>query len=237
MTIIGRRIKAPGSGKSIWCSTEAGHPSGEYRDMTEDMARIIRDKYTRLTQSKYEKLIRHLPDLYSLGLRPKTAVGEFLMEIADTIRRYIRFQQVVVSLLDPKDRLYKFVVVQGHTPETTREYKSLTYTADDLFDRSNYPSVQLSNRTFFYMGEHHPYIPGEEKFFYRPSKMGQKRDSPDKMLWDDYICCYFYDLLKKPLGWIEVANKIDNKLPEKEDIVFLEFFASMVEVFVNRPGK
>lgn len=205
--------------------------------MEEDITRIIKNKYSQLPQDRYEKLIRHLPDLFSLGLRPRTTTEEYLREIADIIRRFIRFQQVAIAHLDPNDGLYKFVTVLGHTTETTKEYKNLAYKADDLFDQSNYPGVQLSARTFYYLSEQHPYIPGEEKFFYRPSKMGQKRDSPDRMLWDDYICCYYFDATKKPLGWIEVANKFDNKLPPKEDIVFLEFFASLIEMFINRPGK
>lgn len=205
--------------------------------MPEDMVKIIRDKYTHLPQSRYEKLIRHLPNLFSLGMKSKTTIEDYIAEIAETIRRFVRFQQVVIALIDPKDGLYKFRTVLGHVPKTTKDYGSLSYTADDIFNQSNYPGVQLSNRTFYYLSELHPYIPGEERFFYRPSKMGQKRDSPDRMLWDDYICCFFFDANKKPLGWIEVANKFDNKLPEKEDIVFLEFFAMLIEVFINRPGR
>ncbi|MDH4123865.1 MAG: hypothetical protein OEV21_07280 [Thermoplasmata archaeon] len=196
----------------------------------EEFTEFVKKKYNSIPTSRNERMIRHSHKLLTIGLDPHTTLDSFLNEIAMTICRHLGFMVGSIALIDPKDGKFRYVATVGLRKEAEEALKKMEYSLEVANDLQKYPRIILSKTVLYYPGELHPFMPGEEIMFRRPSEIGKERQSLDSMREDDWIGCRFFNREGKLLGWIDGDNTPDGKLPERESIFWLEFLADLVGI-------
>jgi len=196
--------------------------------LQKQFAEYIKDRYSPLIKNSNERNIKQVLKLLSMGFDPNTSLDSFLNEIALIICRNLGFTQGSVAVLDSKDGKYRYLATVGLRKEAKEAARKFDYTLDDLNDQNRYPRVALTRSVIFYPGELHPYIQEEEILFRRPSQVGKEREFIDQMREDDWIVSRFFNRDGKILGWLEASNTLNGKLPERENILWLECFADIV---------
>lgn len=168
--------------------------------------------------------------------RPKLDLEGFMREVAETVLKLFSIESVAIGMRDPADNLYKYRVVSGLDREVEEGYKKLKYTKEQLFAPATYPSYEISKHTRLFLSEDHPYAEGEEFTYRRPGLLGMKRRTVTDSLEADYLDFLFYDRSGEILGFIETSGTRMKKLPDAPTIKWIELFAGILGIVVQREG-
>jgi len=200
----------------------------DHRASAREMSELIRKKYTAASQTEEERYFDAAMKLILLAQEGKNR-SLMLTEAAKAIHRVFGFQEVAIGTRSPEDGKYRYEAIVGHTREAEEALRTYAYTRDQMADCSDYPGVVISKYTDFTIMEiESPKIIAEEKSFNRPFILRQKRPSPDDMIEGDYIDVYIYAEKDNMIGWVELGNKRDGKLPSRIALKWIEFFSAIV---------
>jgi len=199
----------------------------EKSDIVLQTEAILRQRYSFIPKNKSEEAIIGISNFLDRYIPGVIADKTFQIDLMKTIHRIFDFQFGGIAVRDP-DGMYRMKISYGLTSESEKSYKQLTFSPNDLFDESNYPSTATSDITRFYMSETDPYKLNEISTYSRPQMMNQKRAAPDDMLENDYIDIYIKGNRDEILGYLELGVTRSGKLPSKSSIKWLETIAILL---------
>jgi hypothetical protein len=169
---------------------------------------------------------------WQLESREMTA-DAFIREVANVITKTLGIASVAIATRDPLDRLYRYRVVIGLDDEVVKDFMKIVYTKEQMLDAGTYPSYDISSHTRLYLGEDHPYAPGEEFGYKRPGLLGMNRGSLTESLEADYLDFYFTGADGDIAGFIEISGTKFRQLPDTSTILWIELIASMLGLAVR----
>jgi len=197
------------------------------------LEREIRERFSLDPSDLSDNAMEAINSLIQFGMSPKTRLVPLLNEMTRTIHRFFELQCMSVSMRDPKDGMYRYVLVTGFSPSVIEGYKQIVYSAMDIFDDTSYPSIKISKISRLYMAEDKPYREGEELSYNRPALLGHSdRKNLDDMLIDDYFNFFMYGGMNDVLGWLECAEPRNRKLPTKDTIRWIELIVTIVSMII-----
>lgn len=212
--------------------TETYRIASEEMEKSEGMRQLtkeLQEIFTPLIRDPNERILEQIEKLMFKGTDPRESVESFLMNAGTLIYRLFGISEVAIALKDPSDNLFKYRLFFGMRKDSEDAYRKISYTLEQATSTTKYPRIRLSEYTDFFPSEYRPYIEGEVNTYNRPSQLGMKRRSPDEMIEGDYVCIYFYGMMKNDiLGWFELARTRDGKIPNRETFKWLELIASIV---------
>lgn len=189
---------------------------------------MARERYSRTSRDDNDAVIEGFEHFLQFTMTPRATVRAILDEAAKLIHRNFDFQYVGIAMREKTDGLYRYVASIGLTKSAEMSYREIRYSYSDLFDGSTFPSVKVSNFTYFYLAEDAPFKPGEEKSYSRPNLLAASRNAEDEMLEGDYIDVYMYGHLREVVGFIELGGTRSGKLPNRLAIRWIELIASQI---------
>ena len=211
-------------------------------DNASEIARVVSPKEVALrmkidySRGVKDQITKDLDGVCGLCWRlekPNLNVNSFIRETAELITKLFGIESVAVGVRDPADRLYKYRAVVGLDKELEDGYGKLSYTREQLFSASTYPSYDISDHTKLFLAEDHPYAEGEEFTYRRPGLIGMKRRSLTDSLEADYLDILFFGPDGEVLGFIEISPTRMRKLPDTLTIKWIELIGGILGVAVQ----
>jgi hypothetical protein len=193
-----------------------------------DVASKMKFEYSRGAWTPSTKVLDAVTRLcWQLENRDMTA-DAMIREVANSITKHLGIASVAIATRDPLDKLYRYKAVIGLDDQAVRDFMRIVYTKEQLMDANTYPSYEISSRTRLYLGEDHPYAPGEEFGYKRPGLLGMNRGSLTENLEADYLDFYFPGADGDIAGFIETSGTKFRQLPDTSTILWIELIASIL---------
>ena len=199
--------------------------SKKAKDMGQE--KLLLRMYASGTETSEEQFLGGIRDfLERIKVRGETLEAA-LHEAAVYIEALFQFKEICIGIKG-HDGNFRYAVTIGYNKEAEALRKAMVFSARDMSDMIAFRPVRICRVSQFYLSEKKPYRPGGEKAFNRPNLLGIPRQRPDDMVEGDYIEVPLQGRNRETIGWIEAAGSSFGKLPKREVVMQLEFFASCI---------
>jgi len=186
---------------------------------------FIEDKYSFVLKDAEEKIIDSLITWMELAMDRKQPLKTVLEQAAKLIFRQFEFREVGIGLKSRTSETYKYEVLFGYKREIVDSFLELEYTLDDMVSQDRFPYIKMGRRSELNPAEG---LPDEERIlFNRPYQLTARRVSMDDFLEGDYLDIWMYGPNKELIGWFELANPVNGKLPTRRTIRWIELIAGV----------
>jgi hypothetical protein len=197
--------------------------------VTNEAAKLIRDRYSPIPRDENEKVMDSIQKLMLISRDPTMPLKAFLDETGKLIHRLFDFREIAIGMKSKNDDLFRYEVLIGFSSDAQRARKKLTYTHDDMLDSKKYPNgLIITKKTEFMLVEVQPYKSGEEDTFNRPNQLTKERASIEDIIDGDHIDIYFFGRKDEVVGWIELSGTRSGKMPSRSTIRWLELISSIL---------
>ena len=190
-----------------------------------EQEQLLIKKYSAVYRSANEQFLKAITNFIAKAKGPEKSLESILKEALEFIRTYSQFKERAIGLRD-HDGLYRFKVIAGFDNEAESATREMVFSADDMKDIFTYRPINICRTAQFHLSERKSYKQGTENTFNRPDLLGSERKHPDDMIEGDYIEIPIQGKERDLIGWIEVSGPADGKMPKRETILRIEFFAS-----------
>jgi len=193
-----------------------------------ELESFIRKKFTHIPDDENQEMIINIQNWILQSNKFRQSLKELLDYSARTIYRIFGFKEIAIGVKDQKDGIYKYVTLIGFTKEAEKAQRKQTYTFEEILDYGKYPGIKLSTVSdFCIMG-------GLREAYNRPHELDKKRESMDDFIEGDYIDISIYDSRLQLIGWMELANPKNSKIPSKQTLLWIELFTSILGKMIER---
>jgi len=192
----------------------------------------IESKYSPIPRDDHEKLIDALLGLMEYGRDRRQSLHSFFEQVTRLIFRFFAFDQVAVGLYDRKQKDYYVDVTFGYRDDLAAEYKKVRYDYDDMVSQDRFPNIKIGK-----ISELNPIegLPEDERrLFNRPYAVSAARQALDQFHEGDYIDVWMMGPQKNIIGWLELSNPRDGKLPSRMTVMWAEIIASVCAYVIRR---
>jgi len=199
-----------------------------------ELERRLKDEYNKADESDDDKLLIGFLK-FNEALKKKADLKAMLTECGMTIYRLFPFKEIGIGLWNPADCAYRYEFLVGHSPAAQEAHKNIKLSLEDMMDGKDVCYLQISKYTQFNFTEGLKDDPmaKDEALFNRPSLLASKRQTTDIMLEGDYFDTYMFNQKDEMIGWFEVCNTKDNKMPSMKTMKWLEAYAALLAHMVE----
>ena len=163
--------------------------------------------------------------LVEMGHDKKQSLKSVLDFAVKMIFKLFDFHEITVGLKNRKDGYYRYEVIFGFRKEAEDNLRRLKYTYEDMVSNEKFPFIKMGRISELNPVEGLP--EWERELFNRPYALSVERKSPDEFHEGDYIDVWMYSHNKELIGWFELANPVNGKLPTRRTIRWIELIASV----------
>jgi len=189
---------------------------------------FIRKRFNYIPENEHQQMIMDIKNWISSSNKFRKSLRDFLDYAARTMYRLFKFKEISIGVKDQNDGLYRYVTVIGFTKKAEKAQRAKTYTFDEISDYEKYQGIKLSATSDFCVADE------MKEVYNRPLELYKDRALMEEFAEGDYIDISIYDSESQLIGWIELANPIDGKIPTKETLLLMELFASILGVILER---
>lgn len=212
------------------------------KDGVNEFKAHLREYYSSITRDESEKILEAVQKFFIFAGLMNNTLAPILEEVARTLYRLFEFKEVLIGIRDPKDKMYRYATFVGFRKDTEDKLKQIRYTKEDFFDPNTYPGIWISKQTKYFLSEDEPYDEDEKDTFNRPLILQEPRKSGDEFREGDYIDVHIFGPRDEMIGWIELSNTKNGKIPSRNSIFWLELIASALSVIIQKeelelPGR
>lgn len=197
----------------------------------------MKSRYSYLSKDENEKVIEGIQKFLLFAQSPQQTLKSIINEGARTLYRLFEFKEVVIGLYDFGDQHYKYQSFVGFRKDTELSLRRLKYTSAEFFNPKQYLGIWVSPLTKYFLAEDKPYSENEINSFNRPLALDESRRSSEEINEGDYIDVHLLTSKNQLLGWIELSNTKDGKLPSKTSIRWIELFAHLLTGIIQQYVK
>jgi hypothetical protein len=195
------------------------------KDMNQE--KLLLRMYASGTETSEEQFLGGIRDFLERIKGSGETLEAALHEAVVYIEAFFQFKEICIGIKG-HDGNFRYAVTIGYNKEAEAFRKAMVFSQRDMSDMVTYRPVRICRVSQFYLSEKKPYRPGAEKSYNRPNLLGIPRQRPDDMIEGDYIEVPLQGKNREVIGWIEAAGSSFGKLPKREVMVQLEFFAACI---------
>jgi hypothetical protein len=191
---------------------------------------FIESSYSPIPRDADEKTIDGIISVVELAMDKKQPLKTVLEQTARLIFRHFDFREVGIGLKSRESDIYKYEVLLGYRADLADSLRKLKYTYEDMVSQDRFPNIKTGR-----LSELNPVegLPEEEKvLFNRPYQLTVTRESSDDFHEGDYLDVWMYGPNKELIGWFELSNPINGKLPSRRTVRWIELVASICSSIV-----
>lgn len=194
---------------------------------------FIEGQYTPIPKDTDEKIIDNMISIAEMAMDKKQSLNKILEQAAKLIFRHFDFREVGVGLKNRAAKTYRYEVLLGYRQEVLEGYKNLAYTYEDMVSQERFPFIKTGRLSELDPVEGLPV--SESHLFNRPYLLESDREAMDAFHEGDYLDVWMYGPNRDLIGWFELSNPINGKLPPRRTIRWIELLASMcASIIVQR---
>ena len=200
------------------------------KDMGQE--KMLLRMYSSGTDTDNEELLDGIRDYMDKVKGPNETIETMMHEAAVFVEAFTQFKEVSIAVKGT-DGLYHYVATVGFNKEAEATRKKFAMTLKEARDISIYRPVRICRASEFYLSEKKPWRPGNEVMFNRPNLLGMPRQRPDDMIEGDYVEVQIIGKDRELLGWIDASGTMNGRLPKRDIIIQMEFFASCLSLVLS----
>lgn len=210
-------------------------------EIDRNFASEINRRYSPIPQDETEKIFENLQTFFSYAKKTGNSLRSVMDQATRIIYRLFNFREVGIAIKSEQDGLYRYISLLGFAKDAEEAQRRIAYTYEEIWDTDKYPTIKLGKYTEFNI-EDGTTLEGDELLaFNRPTLLPKERKSFDEPLESDYFTILIFGYNEELLGWIEVGDPRDRKMPERSTIKWLELIASIlgfkIQCEMLRKGK
>lgn len=206
-------------------------------DVNEIAKRIdstIKSNLRQIPKDENEKTLTHLWRFIGSAIDNDWTQKEICSEAAKLLNRALPFTEISLALRIPETSNFRFEALVGFRADVERELRKRIYSEAEALGHDREPSVRIDNFIDFEMAEGKCTIDLEyERFFNRPTRLGEPRKSFDEMKPGDYLALFFRGVRGELLGFVELEAPRDGKLPQGNTLKWLEVFGMIIGILLQ----
>lgn len=170
------------------------------------------------------EMVSILSDIMSVG-----HLDAVLERIASTIAGLFSMRKVVIGVLDPVENVFRARVTYGYDKDRAKRIRKFTYSHErltqDLIDKH-----KIADDVYLVRPEPGPITKGEEAFYEHPDRAKLPRTDPSVWHELDYLRFAIRNRNGEPIGFMEVNDSADERIPDAETIEAMRIFSGLAGV-------
>ena len=191
----------------------------------------IENAYNAIPRDDHEKIIDNILTLIEMGHDKKQPLKSTLDFAVKMIFKLFDFHEITVGLKNRKDGYYRYDVIFGFRKDFEDSLRKLKYSYEDMVNKEKFPFIKIGRLSELNPVEGLP--EWERELFSRPYALSVDRKSPDEFHEGDYIDVWMYSHGRELIGWFEIANPMNNKLPTRSQMRWIEVIVAICSSIVT----
>jgi hypothetical protein len=192
----------------------------------------IENTYSPIPRDQFEKIIDNYLTLIESAGERKLPLDAVLDQTCKIIFRLFGFREVLIGLKSRDDFHYRYVKLFGASQESSEVYRKIRYTTEDMISQEKFPHFKTGRLSELDPVEGLPEY--EKELFTRKFQLGESRKSHDEFHEGDYMDFWVRGTSGDLVGWIEVLNPSDGKLPPRSTVRWIELLASILGIAISQ---
>lgn len=155
-----------------------------------------------------------------------------LKKIVKTVSETFGLAKVHIGIKDKETGLFVVRAVYGFDPDTEARMKTIRYTPERM-RRDLRPELMIGRKAYYVTAE--SWEPDEEDMMFvsKPERIDAARASPDDWHECDYMDFMMYEKDGTELGYLEIDEPENGKVPSEETIEAIEVFSDLAAIAIQ----
>ncbi len=160
------------------------------------------------------------------------SVDAILQKIVKTVSETYGLARVHVGIREDETGLFSVRAAYGFDQKTEEQLKRVKYT-NERMNRDLKPELKIGRNAYYVPAE--DWEPDEEDMMFvaHPERLDRARSLPDDWLECDYIDFLMYEKDGSLLGYLEIDEPDDHKVPSEETIRAIEVFTDLAAIAIQ----
>lgn len=197
-----------------------------------DFISKLKDLYSTINKTEEERLMAEIFGLIEFSLDRKNPTPKVLDRIARLIAKYFEFKSVSIGLRG-EDGLYRYLAFMGHPREAEEALRKQKYSYEDMVDYDRYPNIRIGAIAQYNPVEGFKVDDEELVAHHRPHLLTKPRSDLGACLPGDYLDFYMYGFEGKLIGWVELSETKDGRLPPRSSIRWIEMITRVSSALIQ----
>lgn len=185
---------------------------------------FIESTYNPIPRDDQEKIIDGILTLVEMGHDRKQSVKSCMDFAIKMVFKFFDFHEIVVGLKSRTDDSYRYEYIFGFRKDLEANMRKLRYVYDDMVNNDKFPYIKTGRFSELNPAEG---LPESERSWYKPYALSSTRKSPDDFHEGDYIDVWMFSKDKTLIGWFEIGNPMNGKLPTRTQLRWIELIATV----------
>ena len=192
----------------------------------------VETTYSPIPKDQFEKIIDNYVSLIELAGERRQSMDAILEQACRIIFRQFGFREILIGLKSREDFHYRYEKLFGVGSESTDVYKKVRYTTEDMVSQERFPHIKTGKLSELDPVEGLPEY--EKDLFSKKFRLGEARKSQDEFHEGDYFDVWIHGNNGDLVGWVELLNPSDGKLPPRSTIRWIELLASILGAIITQ---
>jgi len=155
-----------------------------------------------------------------------------LQRIVKVVSETFGMAKVHIGIREKDTGLFAVRAAHGYDSETVARIKKVKYSSKRMMDDLK-PELKIGRNAFYVPAE--SWEPNEEDlmFIARPERIDRARASPDEWHECDFVDFLMYEKDGTPLGYLELDEPDNGKVPSEETVNTIEIFADLAAIAIQ----
>ena len=159
-------------------------------------------------------------------------VDAVLLRIGSTLAELFAVRRLVVGVWEENEQLYRVRATYGYPADRDRRIKKFTYTVERL-NMDLDEKWKMSEGVYLVRPDPKDFIKGEEPFYNDMNKIKLPRTDPSVWHELDYMRFVITSRIGKNVGFIEVNEVKNDKIPDMDTIEAMRLFSQLAGVAIE----
>jgi len=197
-----------------------------------DFISKLKEMYPMIGKDETERMMTEISGLIEFALDRKNPLPKLLDRIGRLIAKYFEFKSVSVGIRGD-DGLFRYVSFVGHPKEAEDALRKQSYSSEDMMDYDRYPNIRIGAISQYNPVEGFRVDDEELVAHHRPKLLDKPRTDLDVVLPGDYIDFYMHGFEGKLIGWVELSETKDGRLPPRKSIRWIELITKVAGALIQ----
>jgi signal transduction histidine kinase len=155
-----------------------------------------------------------------------------LQKIVKVVSETFGIAKVTIGIREKETDLFAVRAAHGFSPETEAQIRGVKYTLERMKTDLK-PELRIGKNAYYVPAE--SWEPDEEDFLFiaKPERMDRARSSPNEWHEFDFVDLLMYERNGELLGYLEIDEPDDGKVPSEETIRAIEVFADLAAIAIQ----
>ncbi|HDP96363.1 MAG TPA: HAMP domain-containing histidine kinase [Euryarchaeota archaeon] len=160
------------------------------------------------------------------------SVDSIFKNIFESVQEIFNISEMFIARLDEKKNLFVIKALSGYPPEDLKAIKRMGFTSEQI--RLQSPSrFRVGRDSYYIRAEEWSHFNPRDPFYDHPEDLWKPRMRPDEWHEIDFFNFLLRDHHGNIVGFMELNDSEDGKLPSREEVEAIEIFAGLAGIAIE----